>query len=207
MDFSSAWRVILDTAHAEFRGPTFAVAAQFVGAIGAAADAADHHPAVSLRYPGIVRVALTSHDVRALTGRDERFARTVDQLAARHQCVPQVVTTQITTIAIDTMDASRIAPFWQAVFGYRDTEQWLEDPAGVGAPVWFQQMDEPRPQRNRIHLDVYVPDDQAAARVDAALAAGGALVTDRFAPSWWVLADADGNEACICTSTQAPPAS
>ena len=31
------------------------------------------------------------------------------------------------------------------------------------------------------------------------VAAGGRLVTDEFAPSWWVLADADGNEACVCT--------
>jgi 4a-hydroxytetrahydrobiopterin dehydratase len=36
-------------------------------------------------------------------------------------------------------------------------------------------------------------------RVAAALAAGGTLVEDRFARSWWVLADADGNEACVCT--------
>lgn len=204
MEFSSAWLVVVDTAYAEFRAPSFAAAAGFIGAIGAAADAADHHPAVSLRYPGVVRVAVTSHDVRSLTGRDERFARTVDEIATHHRCVPQKSTPQFTTIAIDTMDPDRIAPFWQAVFAYRETEQWLEDPAGVGAPIWFQQMSEPRLQRNRIHLDVYVPADQAEARVRAALAAGGTLVTDRFAPSWWVLADAEGNEACVCTSTQAP---
>ena len=60
-------------------------------------------------------------------------------------------------------------------------------------------MDAPRPQRNRIHLDVWVPHDQAEERIAAAIAAGGHLVTDEFAPSWWVLADAEGNEACICT--------
>ena len=37
------------------------------------------------------------------------------------------------------------------------------------------------------------------ALVDAALAAGGTMVTDQFAKAWWVLADAEGNEACICT--------
>jgi hypothetical protein len=52
-------------------------------------------------------------------------------------------------------------------------------------------MDAPRPQRNRIHLDVSVPHDQAEARVAAALAAGGHLVTDQYAPAWWVLADAE----------------
>ena len=46
---------------------------------------------------------------------------------------------------------------------------------------------------------MYVPHDEVQARLDAALAAGGTLVTDRFAPSWWVVADAEGNEACLCT--------
>jgi hypothetical protein len=26
-----------------------------------------------------------------------------------------------------------------------------------------------------------------------------AVVTDRHGPSWWVLADAEGNEACVAT--------
>lgn len=64
---------------------------------------------------------------------------------------------------------------------------------------WFQQMDAPRPQRNRIHLDLDVPHDAARGRIDAALAAGGRLVSDAAAPAFWVLADAEGNEACICT--------
>ena len=42
-----------------------------------------------------------------------------------------------------------------------------------------------------------MPYDQAQARVAAALAAGGHLVTDEFAPDWWVLGDAEGNEACV----------
>ncbi|MGZ5405831.1 MAG: VOC family protein, partial [Nocardioides sp.] len=51
----------------------------------------------------------------------------------------------------------------------------------------------------RIHIDVWVPHDQAEARVSAALAAGGRLVSDEPAPSWWILADPDGNEACVAT--------
>ena len=65
--------------------------------------------------------------------------------------------------------------------------------------MWFQQMDAPRPQRNRIHLDVTVPHDAAQQRVAAALAAGGRLVRDTAAPAFWVLADAEGNEVCVCT--------
>jgi 4a-hydroxytetrahydrobiopterin dehydratase len=60
-------------------------------------------------------------------------------------------------------------------------------------------MDAPRPQRNRIHIDVSVPHDQAQARLEAALAAGGRLLSDAAAPAFWVLADPEGNEACITT--------
>jgi 4a-hydroxytetrahydrobiopterin dehydratase len=55
--------------------------------------------------------------------------------------------------------------------------------------------DEPR---QRFHLDVHLPHDQAEARIAAALEAGGHLVTDVPAPSFWILADAEGNKACIC---------
>jgi 4a-hydroxytetrahydrobiopterin dehydratase len=59
-------------------------------------------------------------------------------------------------------------------------------------------MDPPRHGRNRIHLDVDVPEAAMAERRDAALAAGGRLLDDSHDPQWWVLADPEGNEACIC---------
>jgi 4a-hydroxytetrahydrobiopterin dehydratase len=57
----------------------------------------------------------------------------------------------------------------------------------------------PRPQRNRLHFDVCVPHDEAPRRVEAALAAGGRLVSAARAPAFWVLADLEGNEACVTT--------
>ena len=45
-----------------------------------------------------------------------------------------------------------------------------------------------------------MPDDIAAARVEAALAAGGTLVSDAHAPFWWTLADPEGNEADVAVS-------
>ena len=65
-------------------------------------------------------------------------------------------------------------------------------------------MDAPRPQRNRVHLDVTVAHDVAEARVDAALAAGGRLVDDSHARAFWVLADVEGNEACVSTWLDRP---
>lgn len=72
---------------------------------------------------------------------------------------------------------------------------WLRRGPGFG----LQQMNATRLQRNRMHLDIAVPHDQAEARIAAAVAAGGHLVTDAHAPKWWVLADAEGNEACVAT--------
>jgi 4a-hydroxytetrahydrobiopterin dehydratase len=61
-------------------------------------------------------------------------------------------------------------------------------------------MDAPRPQRNRMHIDVWVPHDQAEGRIAAAVAAGGRVVSDEHAPAWWTLADAEGNEADVATT-------
>ncbi|MFP5322030.1 MAG: VOC family protein [Acidimicrobiia bacterium] len=194
------WRVVLSSLQATFRAPAFPAAGRLISAIADAAEAADHHPDVALTYPGRVRVSLTTHAIGGLSTHDVDLARHVSQLAADAGATAEPAEPQAVELAIDTMDADRIRPFWAAVLDYREqADGSLADPRGWGAPVWFQQMDEPRTERNRFHVDVSVPHDQARARIDAALGAGGTLVTDRWARSFWVLADADGNEACVCT--------
>ena len=114
---------------------------------------------------------------------------------------------QVLEIAIDALDIPAIRPFWRAVLGYgnepgsdgTDPGAGLAAPVGQGPAIWFQQMDEPRPQRNRIHFDVVVPHDETEHRIQATLEAGGRLVYDAEAPAFWVLADPEGNEACVCT--------
>ena len=50
------------------------------------------------------------------------------------------------------------------------------DPRDRNPAFWFEQMDEPRGDGGgAIHVGVWVPYEQARARVDAALAAGGRL--------------------------------
>jgi 4a-hydroxytetrahydrobiopterin dehydratase len=105
-------------------------------------------------------------------------------------------------ISIDALDIGAARAFWQAVLGYREVgEEDLVDPLGHGPSLslWFQQLDAPRPQRNRMHVDVFVPPDRAEGRVAAALAAGGRLIDDRHAPTWWALADPEGNEVDVAT--------
>jgi 4a-hydroxytetrahydrobiopterin dehydratase len=113
--------------------------------------------------------------------------------------------TQLIEVAIDALDIPAIRPFWKAILAYADEaghdgpEDPIVDPDGHGPAIWFQQMDEPRPQRNRIHFDVSVPHDSAPSRIAAALESGGRIVSDGRAPAFWVLADPEGNEACITT--------
>ena len=68
-------------------------------------------------------------------------------------------------IAIDALDIGLVRPFWKAITGYADEPgselpAALIDPSGRGPAIWFQQMDAPRPQRNRIHIDVDVPHER-----------------------------------------------
>ena len=192
------WRVLFEGASAHFRTRSFAAGVAFVAAIGRLADAA-HHPDVDLRY-GSVTVRLTTHDIDGLSERDIALARQISA-AARELGIPTDPTAvQTVQITIDALAGPAVMPFWRALLGYQAVgDEDLVDPRRRGPSFWFQQMDAPRPQRNRIHVDVAVPHDQAEARVAAALAAGGRLVTDHHAPAWWVLADAEGNEACVVT--------
>lgn len=194
------WRFVLGALRTEYTFGSFAAAGEFVAAIGVAADAVDHHPEVTLCYPGRVGVTLRTHVARSVTTLDVELARVIGRLASAAGGSAHPARARALEIAIDTMDADRIRPFWAAVLGYIEAgPSILVDPTGFGPPMWFQQMTEPRTERQRFHIDVSVPHDVANARIAAALAAGGRLVTDQHARSWWVLADADGNEACVCT--------
>jgi 4a-hydroxytetrahydrobiopterin dehydratase len=197
------WRVIGGRLRATFGADDFAAAAAFVARIAEVADTANHHPDVLLRW-GEVAVTTVSHDARGLTQRDVDLAASITSLADALGLTGRPPKSEVVEVAIDALDIPGVRPFWQAVLAYdevpvTDDDNELVDPAGVGPTFWFQQMDEPRPQRNRIHLDVLVPHDEAQNRIAAAVAAGGHLVNDSFAPSFWVLADKEGNEACICT--------
>ena len=88
--------------------------------------------------------------------------------------------------------------FYAATLGYRAQDDEVRDPAEALPPVWFQQSGSEEP-RQRWHLDVWVDPSEVQPRIDAAVAAGGRLVDDGAAPSFGVLADAQGNRICLCT--------
>jgi 4a-hydroxytetrahydrobiopterin dehydratase len=205
------WRLILGVVVTHVPVPTLAAAADAlqVAVTAAGADADGHLRADVLAD----RVVLHLHTATTgwVTAHDLALAARVTAALARGgwRTAPGVGASapQTMEIAIDALDIPSVTPFWKAVTGYVDQPTPageipggdLVDPLRRGPAIWFQQMDEPRAQRNRIHLDLDVPVELARPRIDAALAAGGTLVSDAAAPAFWVLADPEGNEVCICT--------
>lgn len=208
----SAWRLLLGALVTSVTVPSIADAVS-VAAVAAAACGgdADGHLRVDLRSDR-VEFSLQSAEVAAVTPLDiDLSSRVTEAVTALGRTAAGVTSdggrrsVQMLEIAIDAMDIGAIRPFWKAVMGYADEPERdgatdaVVDPSWQGPAIWFQQMDQPRPQRNRIHFDISVPHDEAGARVQAALRAGGVLVSDAEARSFWILADAEGNEICVCT--------
>ena len=195
------WRLLMRELRAHFVTADFATGLAFVNLIGAAAEGANHHPDIDLRY-GAVRISLTSHDTEGVTGRVRAVARAISGVEAGLGLASRPDTVELIELALDTADRAAILPFWRAILGYADSAtvpDEVSDPAGLLPTLWFQSTEPHEPPRQRFHLDIHVPHDVALLRLEATLAAGGMLVSDAHAPSYWVLADADGNKACICT--------
>jgi 4a-hydroxytetrahydrobiopterin dehydratase len=190
------WRVLRDDACTYFATGSFAKGVELVDAIAEVAAAGDRHTDIDLRSEGVT-VRLGTHG--PLPTKEDLVLAERISAAARELGVPiDLDGLQAVQVAIDALVIPEVLPFWQAVLGYWKVDDAdLLDPRRTCPPFWFQQMDAPRPQRNRIHIDVYVSQDEAQARVAAGLAAGGHLVSDAHAPEWWTLADAEGNEVDI----------
>ncbi len=211
------WRKLAQGLHARYLIADFAAGARFVGAVAEVGDAAGHHPRLTLG-PTYVDLVLTSddavyrdgegaeHRVTWVTQRDVALARTLSELAARQSLRADPASITTIELALDTADASRVAPMWAALLtGSTDAQgrgtigDDVRDESGRVPVLWFQDTDEHETPRQRFHLDVWVAPEVADQRIAAAVAAGGTVVDDSQAPSFTVLADHDGNKACVCT--------
>ena len=195
------WRLLFHSLHARFETGDFTTGASLVAAIAEAADAVDHHPDVTLTYPR-VDVRRSSHDAGGVTQRDIRLARTISDLAAELGATPRPEQAIAMELALDSHDHAEVKRFWIALLDYvahRERDDEINDPFGVLPTIWFQETEPHDPPRQRWHVDIRIPPDVVEDRIAAALAAGGTLVTDEYAPSFWVLADPHGNRACITT--------
>lgn len=200
------WRVVGDGACAYFRTGSFAAGARLVQAIGALPGVEDHPPDVDLRPDGItVRLLTTDDDYYGMSRRDVELARRISAAARESGFSSDPSVVQSVLVIPGAIVTAEIMPFWRAVLGYEprpdNPDEDLVDPRNRAPAFWFERMEQPRPDGGgAIHVAIWVPYEQAEARIAAALAAGGRMVRDEFAPAWWTLADAAGNEADIATT-------
>ena len=195
------WRMMFQTLETRFRTGSFERGLELVRLVGEVARDLDHHPELDLRF-ATLHVRLISRDVFGVTRRDLDLARGISGAAAGLGIEADPGAVEIVELALDTPDHDEIKPFWRAVLGYEDHplhDREVRDLQGIGPALWFQRTDPHDEPRQRFHLDVRVPPEVAGPRIEAALAAGGTLVTDAHAPAFIVLADPQGNKVCVTT--------
>jgi 4a-hydroxytetrahydrobiopterin dehydratase len=195
------WRKLAQSLHARFLTGDFVSGLKFVTAVTDAAEAANHHPDVTLTYP-FVDLRLISHDVGQLSQRDLDLARQISGIAREQGVDAEPKVLAELELALDNADLAAAGPFWAALLtGSAEAVKGddVVDPAGRMPLLWFQHTDAHETPRQRFHIDLWVPHDVADERIGAAVAAGGQVVDDSEAPSFVVLADPEGNRVCVCT--------
>lgn len=211
---SAGWRLILGTLMAAVPVESLRRALEVARtATRACGEDVDDHLSIDVRPDRVefsLRSSLLNRTFPGVSRRDVEDALAITAALAELGLAPLPPDgpgrpVQRLEICVDALDIPAVRPFWLAVLamtpepGHDGPEDAILDPAGRLPAVWFQQMDAPRTERNRIHFDIAVPHDEAIRRVEAAIAAGGALVDDDAARAFWILADPEGNEVCVCT--------
>lgn len=137
-------------------------------------------------------------------------------------------------VVFDCADPGALATFWGAALHYKKQDppagyaSWPEflaaqgvpekewnsasaivDPDGRGPRIFFQQLDTPKPKKNRVHLDLSISGGREVSllerktRVDAeverlvGLGAARQRVWDGPGEYWVVMQDPEGNEFCV----------
>lgn len=204
------WRQLAGPIRARFTTDSLNQGLAFANRIGDVAAQANHYPDITLTSSQVI-ITLSSRDAGGVTDRDIALARMISTIAAETGLAADTANLVQAEFALNTDSSDRVAPFYSALLrgepiGIHSRGD-LVDPAGqVNTVLWWQEpkndsrfpLSEPVvPQK--WHLDIWVSHDEAASRISAAIAAGGHMVSDKAAPSYWVLEDPDGNRACICT--------
>ena len=121
-------------------------------------------------------------------------------------------------VVFDTHHALELALFWDAVLDSHtllpfddDDLAWLaergydvDNPPSValdpissagGLRIWFNNVPDPTPGKNRLHVDINLRDDGELQRV---LDLGATVVSrpEEHGERWWILADPEGNQFC-----------
>jgi len=197
----SDWRVTGTGPQAVFTATSLSHAASVVAPIVAAAERTGILPDMDVRPEGVV-VRIPYRSPEGIPAASTEFAAAVSQAAADLLLTPEPSLAQSVGIYVAQHSGADVRPFFAAALGYEafgDTD--AVDPLRCGPQLAFNPITGDSPARGRTHFDVFVPADQAQARVDAALAAEGRLVDDSHAPAWWSLASPDNHGVDIASWT------
>lgn len=111
-------------------------------------------------------------------------------------------------LVLDCEDPAALAGFWAEALGYTTVGSaanfvLLIDAEKTGPKLLLQQVAEPKPAKNRMHLDIDTPDvDGEVSRLEAL---GAQRLDDarvEYGNRWVVMADPEGNEFCVCDGGQ-----
>jgi predicted enzyme related to lactoylglutathione lyase len=115
-------------------------------------------------------------------------------------------TSRLRDICFDCTDHHRVAHFWAEALGYTirpATPETTPDapialnPTQGGLRLWFNKVPEPKVVKNRVHIDITLPD---AAEVERLQRLGAHVLQEsRDAAGQWrwtIMADPEGNEFC-----------
>ena len=190
------WVVVHGGATAVFRVQSVREAARLAAALAEVSDLEGSGTVITIR-DGSLSVRLT-RDMWQLESRHIDLARAVSAVARAHGADADRAATQEVSVAISAKPDAVDLPFWRAVLGYAPmADDNGVDPLGHSSTVWMQELDDAKPLRHAMHIDVAVAREHVRARLDAALAAGGRIVHDGDAPGSWILSDRAGNRVCI----------
>jgi len=190
------WRLQLHALTTAFVAESPGAALALVTAIGAAAEDADHHPDVDWRYRHVFVRSATHAAGHRVTARDTALAARVSALATELGLRAEPALAREYEIGVDAADHAALLGTWAAALGYvagRGGDD-VVDPFRRGPSVWFQATR--TPAASRLHLDVHVAPEVQGETLAGVDAAGGRTVG--AAPSFVVVADADGNRLCVC---------
>jgi 4a-hydroxytetrahydrobiopterin dehydratase len=205
-DGTADWRVVSDGAMAFFRTRSLDEGADLARRIAEVDGLEDHQPAIDIRPDSVtVRLVTLTDAYMGMTCGDVELASRISAIARELGITADPSRIQSFLVIPGAPDITAVVPFWRAVLGYEprpdSPDEDLVDPRDHGPAFWFEGMQQPRADGGgAIHVAVWVAPELAEARVAAGLAAGGRLVRDEFAPAWWTLADAAGNEVDVATT-------
>jgi len=109
-------------------------------------------------------------------------------------------------ICFDCVDQHRVARFWADVLGYTvqppDPEDTVDDPVALDPPhgglrLWFNKVPEAKVAKNRVHIDINLPDEGEMEHILGLGAHALREIRDDDGKLWWtIMGDPEGNEFC-----------